>query len=93
MSVCKSLSGRKELLSPGPCVDMAVVVFIGCRCEVFGKLLDSGRSYPTSGLVLNVLQSVISLWCTCSGNGIPCLHLTHGPHVTKMPSRIRREWL
>ena len=89
---CK-LSWGKELLSPGPGVDSAVVVFIWCRCEVFGKLLDSRRSYPTSGLVLNVLQSVICLWCTCTGNGILCLHFTHGPLVTKTPSRIRGEWL
>ena len=91
MSVCKSLLWREELLSPGPGVNTAVFLFIGCGCEVFGKLSDSGGSYPMSGLIGNVLQSVICLWCTCMGNCvIPCLHLTHRPRVTKTTSRIWR---
>ena len=85
MSHCKSSFGIKELLSPCPCVDTSWFVFRGWWCEVSGKLLDSGWSYPTSGLVLNVLQSVTGLWCTRTGHGIPCLHLALRPCGTKTP--------
>ena len=49
MSNCKSLFGLEELLSPGPGVDTAGIVFRGWWCEVFGQFFHTGRSYPTSG--------------------------------------------
>ena len=66
MSNCKSLFGLEELLSPGPSVDTAGIVFRGWWSEVFGQFFHTGRSYPTSGRVLYVLQSVTGLWYSYS---------------------------
>ena len=93
MSVCKSSFLREELLSSGPGVDMSWLIFRGRWCEVSGKLSDSGWSNPVARFLLNVLQTVTCLRCIRRGLGIPYLHLTLRPCVTKTPSGKRGEWL
>ena len=72
MSVCKSSFRRKELLSPGPCVDLSRGIFIGWWCEVSGKLSDSGWSYTAS---LRCLRGKGESGCEATGGadtGLGC---------------------
>ena len=72
---------------------MALVLFIGWRCEELCQLLYPGRPNALPRLLVNVLQS--GLWVTAvltESRGILCLHLFHWPLVTRTSSGIWGKW-